>query len=286
MRRIRNKQKKITWGVISLVTIVVVAGFVLANSFDIFSFLNRPQPLQVIFFDVGQGDAILIKTPNRQTILIDGGPDNKVLRRLGENLPFWQRRIDFMIFSHYHDDHITGLIEILKRYRVRNISFAPTAYSSPILQAFLGASAAVKIVPQEIAAAARLNFGANCFLDLLNPEFLGISKDENNSLYARLDCAGQTFLFTGDSGTKADQALITSGWPLPADVLKASHHGSNSANSEEFLRAVNPRLLIISVGADNKFGHPTPTVLERADALGLEVKRTDQIGTIKIIKEP
>ena len=106
--------------------------------------------------------------------------------------------------------------------------------------------------------------------------------DPNNSLTVKLNCAGAKFLFSGDNSATIEKALLKTGLDLRADVLKASHHGSNSANSEAFLRAVNPKLLVISVGADNKFGHPSPLVLERAASLNINVKRTDQDGSVKI----
>lgn len=276
----KNKKKRILAALaLLLISLLLVLIKCSAINFNFF----QPSRLEVDFFDIGQGDSALIKTPSGKVILIDGGPDNKVLRRLGKNLPFYRRRIDFVIFSHYHDDHITGLIEVLKRYRVKNLVFAPTEYSSPILQVFLKTADEEKIASRKITSAVRLDFGDNCFLNLLNPEFLGIPKDENNSLCARLDCAGQTFLFTGDNSYKAEKAVIASGWDLAASILKAAHHGSNSANSEVFLRAVNPQLLIISVGADNKFGHPSPQVLERAADLGIDIKRTDESETVRIL---
>jgi beta-lactamase superfamily II metal-dependent hydrolase len=111
---------------------------------------------------------------------------------------------------------------------------------------------------------------------------LKIKADGNNSLVVKLDCLGRRFLFTGDNSATAEKALLKSGWELKASVLKASHHGSDSANSEGFLRAVNPSLLAISVGSDNKFGHPHPKVLDRAESLGISVRRTDQEGDLLI----
>jgi competence protein ComEC len=237
--------------------------------------------LEVIFFDVGQGDAALIKTPDRQTILIDGGPDNSVLRGLGKNLPFFRRRINTVIVSHYHDDHITGLIEVMDRYQVGKIIFPAESPTSEISAIFLSAAQDKKIPIIFLSASATLEFAADCQLFLLNPIALDVKTDDNNSLIARLDCRESRFLFTGDSNRKVEQALINSGLDLGADIIKASHHGSVTANSEAFLRAVAPRLLIISVGADNRFGHPSPVILDRAADLGIPVRRTDQEGEIR-----
>jgi competence protein ComEC len=246
----------------------------------VLSYQTKPE---INFLDVGQGDAILIKTPNGQTILIDGGPDNKVLRRLGESLPFYRRQIDLVIFSHYHDDHVIGLIEILKRYRVQKIIYAASGSEITATAAILLKKAELEKIPViTIDKQASLNLGDDCILDLLNPASLGIKVDPNNSLVVKLNCAGKKFLFSGDNSAIVEKALLNSGFDLAADVFKASHHGSNSANSEKFFRAVGPELLVIPVGADNKFGHPSPKILERAAALGINIKRTDKDGDIKI----
>ncbi|MFA5754092.1 MAG: MBL fold metallo-hydrolase [Patescibacteria group bacterium] len=250
-------------------------------SLKIFLAASHQPPLEVIFFNVGQGDAALIKTPSRQTILIDGGPDNSVLRGLGKNLSFFRRRIDTIIVSHYHDDHITGLIEIINRYKVGKIIFPAESPTSEISTIFLSAAQDKKIPIIFLSASATLEFAAGCQLFLLNPDVFDIKPDDNDSLIARLDCHQKRFLFTGDSNSKVERALINSGLDWRADVLKASHHGSITANSEAFLRAVAPRLLIIPVGADNRFGHPSPVILDRAVSLGILVRRTDQDGEIR-----
>jgi competence protein ComEC len=249
----------------------------------IFYLVNqRPRRLEVDFLDVGQGDATLIKIPDGPTILIDGGPDNKVLRRLGENLPFYSRQIDFIILSHYHDDHAAGLVEVLKRYKIHNLIYAAAVPPSSILAEMGVAMQEQKITPLALDSQARISWGANCFLDLLNPVILGIKDDPNNSLVVKLDCEAQKFLFTGDDSAVVEKALLASGRDWRADIFKAAHHGSNSANSELFLNAVSPQLLVISVGADNRFGHPSPKILERAVDLGIKIKRTDREGDIRI----
>jgi len=261
--------------------LIIIFGLALIGFY--FCFADYPSPrLEVDFLDVGQGDATLIKIPAGPIILIDGGPDNKVLRRLGENLPFYERQIDFIILSHYHDDHAAGLVEILKRYKVRNLIYAAAIPSSSILKEIGLAAQAQKITPLALGNEARISWGEDCFLDLLNPTSLGVKDDPNNSLVVKLDCRSQKFLFTGDDSATVEKALLSSGRDLRTDVFKAAHHGSNSANSEIFLNAVSPRLLVISVGADNRFGHPSPKILERAVSLGIKIKRTDHDGDIRV----
>lgn len=242
---------------------------------------RRPQHLEVDFLDVGQGDSILIKSPYGQAILIDGGPDNSVLRCLGENLPFYRRWIDIVILSHYHDDHAIGLAEITKRYKIGKIFFS-TGHSSPALEEITASAEAKKIPIYHPKVKIRAVLGPDCNLDIFNPESLDIPKDNNNSLVVKLDCQGKKFLFSGDNSNKVEKAIISSGFDLEAEVLKASHHGSNNSNSEDFLTAVNPHQLIVSVGSDNRFGHPGQDFLDRAAKLKIPVYRTDLLRTIRI----
>ena len=246
---------------------------------------KRASRLEVDFFDVGQGDSALIKTPDHHIILIDGGPDNTVLRRLGENLPLNSRRIDFIISSHYHDDHATGLVEVAKRYKVGEIIYQANSSLSPIFEAFLDEVKKQSSVIKPLVNGVKISFSADCNLYLWPSSLFNVPVDPNNSLIVKLDCAGRKFLFSGDNSARVEKILLKSSLDLRADVFKVSHHGSNSANSEAFLSAVNPQLTVISVGADNKFGHPAPAVMERLQKMGIKIKRTDQDQTIKIFSK-
>lgn len=237
----------------------------------------------VIFLDVGQGDASLIKTPNGRVVLLDGGPDNRVLWGLGKNLPFYRRRIDFLVLSHYHDDHITGLIEVIKRYRVGTLIFSGESSDSLLMRELWETARRYGVKLQILDSRADLTFGSDCNLSLLNSAILGVKKDPNNSLAARFDCRGRSFLFSGDNGSAVEKILSVSGWPLAADVFKASHHGSNTSNSLDFLEKVAPRLIVVSVGEENRFGHPGVSFLERAASLGIPLERTDQTGEARIL---
>jgi len=237
--------------------------------------------LQVIFLDVGQGDSSLIKAPDGSVVLIDGGPDNKVLRGLGNNLPFYRRRLDFVILSHYHDDHFIGLIEIIKRYRVGTLIYSGKPLDSPLMEELIDTAAKRGVRLKTLENQANLSFDADCALSLLNPAILAVKDDPNNSLIARLDCRGRSFLFAGDNGTPVEKSLSASGWPLDSDIFKASHHGSNTSNATAFLEKISPRVIVVSVGADNRFGHPGSFFLDRAAALNIPIKRTDREGEVK-----
>ncbi|MHB8903495.1 MAG: ComEC/Rec2 family competence protein [Patescibacteria group bacterium] len=240
-----------------------------------------PDRLEVDYLDVGQGDSELIQTRNHQLVLIDGGPDNLVLWRLGEILPFYQKEINYVILSHFHDDHITGLVEIFKRYKVNNFIYLDN-YQSPVLDSLLKAAFNNKVKVTVLNNSARIDLGPGCFLNLLNPNIFKIKADPNNSIITKLECDKNKFLFSGDNSFIVERALLNSDFDLKADILKASHHGSNSANSEAFLKAVAPIDFIISDGKNNKFKHPSPVILERARTLGFRIFRTDEQKTIRI----
>ncbi len=237
---------------------------------------------EIDFFDVGQGDASLIKLANNKVILIDGGPNNLILKRLGEELPFYRRKIDLIILSHFHDDHIIGLIEVIKRYQVGSIIYLKSEVNSKLLGLFISLAKEKNIKLISLEDRATISYSPGCSLELINPFIFGIGKDDNNSIVAKLSCPPLSALFSGDNNFKVEEALIKAGENLKSKILKASHHGSKTANSEAFLKAVSPSIFIIPVGADNRFNHPSPEILDRVRALGLLTKRTDQEGNIKI----
>ncbi len=242
--------------------------------------------LKIDILDVGQGDAILIRTPYEQNILIDGGPDNSVLEGLGESLPFYDKEIDLMILTHPHSDHVVGLVEVLKRYDVDKVIYTGVTHTTDDYLAFLKAvkeeGSEIKIIegPQEIT------LGNGLELEILYP--LRSFKDKkvpnlnNTSIVARLVYKDRSFLFTGDAEEELEKELIESGQDLKADVLKAGHHGSKTSSSEAFLKVVDPELAVVSVGEDNSFGHPSELTLRRMERLGINILRTDLLGTITI----
>jgi len=263
-----------------------LVSLIILGSFFVFSlYSGKPDRLEINFLDVGQGDASLIKISNGLIILIDGGPDNTILKQLGNNLNFRQKKINLMIVSHFHDDHVTGLIEILNRYEVEKIIYQTDSPSSEIWEIFLATAQNKSISLITLDRGMQISLADNCLLDLLNPESLGIAEDENNSILVKLNCQGVTALFTGDNNEAVEKALLHSGWNIQSDILKISHHGSKTANSEAFLRQVNPQKAIISVGADNRFNHPSPEVIDRLSGLGIAIYRTDQQGNIKIFSQ-
>ncbi|MFA6514018.1 MAG: MBL fold metallo-hydrolase [Patescibacteria group bacterium] len=270
-----DKTKKITGRL--LVCFGVITGL-----FIIVFPIYQKKGLQVSFLDVGQGDSTLIQTANGKIILIDGGPDNLVLNRLGERLPFYKRELDLVVVSHFHDDHITGLIEILRRYKVEKIIYASDLESSSLADLLFSVAKKNNTALIAISKQADIRLDNDCELIFLNPLSLKVKKNENNSLITKLNCVSGRFLFSGDNEVGVEKVLLASDLNIQADIFKASHHGSKTSNTYEFLKAVNPFKIIISVGVDNRFKHPSAEVLEIINKLKIKVFRTDISGTIDI----
>jgi competence protein ComEC len=245
--------------------------------------------LKIYFFDIGQGDAIFIESPSGQQVLIDGGPDNKILSKLGETMPFWDNDIDVVIATHPHADHIGGLIQVLGRYNIKNIIEAKESYNSPEFKAW--EEAIKKEDAQEIEAMAGkiIDMGDGVNLKIMFP-FESVAGTEtktphDDDVVVKLEYKNLDVMLTGDLEAKIERQLIIEGYDLDSDVLKVGHHGSKTSSSEEFLSAVTPEVGIIQVGLKNKYGLPSPEVLSRLENFGIKYYRNDLDGTIKIISD-
>jgi competence protein ComEC len=248
--------------------------------------------LHVSFLDVGQGDAILIRTPDGQDILIDGGPSSQSISlELSEKLPFWDRTIDLLVCTHAHADHVTGLVEVLQRYRVKQVLEPGIPFETPVYQEWLRLIE-IKGIEYNVARAGQeIELGDGMTIEILNPAespWEGTNDDvDNNGVVLHLTWHNVSFLFAADIGLEAEFELIGQRANLRSTLLKVAHHGSETSTTSHFLAAVDPELAVICVGADNSFGHPNPEVVERlTDALGEDsVYRTDQDGTIEFITD-
>ncbi len=243
--------------------------------------------LHVYFLDVGQGDAILVVTPDGRQILVDGGPSpTALLNQLGAVLPFWDRSLDLVVLTHPDSDHITGLIPLLTRYRVRQVLDTPLSDDATLAESWLGGLAQAGVQRTYAQRGMRLLAG-DAQLTVLHPGPTPLtgtaSDDNNNAIVLRVDYGRTSLLLTGDAEREAEAELMAAGLPLAADVLKAGHHGSNGSSSAEFIAAAAPQIAIIQVGAGNDFGHPHPAVLERL--AGVKVLRTDLHGRIEIVSD-
>jgi len=268
--------------------ILAIAGVVITPFFlvGVWFCYNPEKDLIVDFLNVGQGDAILIQTPFGQNILIDGGPDDGVIQELGRELPWWDRQIDLMILTHPHDDHVAGLVEVLKRYQVKKILYTGVVHDSPYYLEWLK-SVKERHIPLIIADRPQtIDLGQDCFFEILSPNtaLAGQEVDNlnNSSIVLKLVYGQIDFLLMGDAEVEVEEDLLSRDLDLSSQILKIGHHGSNTSSSREFLESVRPSIAIVQVG-ENDFGHPSLRVLSRLERLGARVFRNDTNNTIKLV---
>jgi len=248
--------------------------------------------LHVSFLDVGQGDAILVQTPARQDILIDGGPSPQAMSLgLSQKMPFWDRTIDLMILTHPHADHITGLVEVLQRYQVKQVVYPDLDYDSPIYDEWLSLIAEKGIKCTIARAGQQVALGEGAVMTVVNPQSPPLTNTEsdidNNGVVLEIRTGDVSFLLTADIQQEAELELINERVVHHTTVLKVAHHGSDTSTTAEFLAVTSPRLAVISVGADNPFGHPSEAVTARLkEKPGAEnIYRTNEHGTIEFITD-
>ena len=245
------------------------------------------QSFTVYFIDVGQGDAALIITEDKKTILVDTGglrgnydTGERIiipfLRYLGIN------KLDVLTLSHGHHDHAGGAAAVARSIPIGCVLLPreePSQDVSALLN-FIKDKSQIKC----LASGQQYNLGS-CQIDIIEAPLASTLEENHNenesSAIMKITEGGKSIIFTGDA--TEEEEIAASGGPIKADVLKVSHHGSKTSSSFEFLHAVQPGLAVISVGADNKFGHPAPETLEKLQAIGAKVLRTDQAGNIKVV---
>ena len=239
--------------------------------------------LHVSFLDVGEGDAILIQAAG-QNVLVDGGPGPlEIARELSQKLPFWDRRIDLLILTHPHQDHLSGLVEVLKRYKVNQVMEPRLDTKNPLYSQWL---ALIREKGLKLTYAARgqqilLKNGA--LIEVLNPpQNTGSQNEEDfekDGIVLKISLGQHSFLLTADIDSPAELSLLEDRQDLKCMVLKIAHHGSDGSTSPAFLSAAQPQFAVISCGAGNSFGHPSPHLLERLSQQ--TVYRTDLSGAIE-----
>lgn len=271
---------------ITILIVALTASWQLVAWVEQSSFWRRSCDCSELYFlDIGQGDATLIHTPDGRDILIDGGPDNSVLYRLGEVMPFYDRTIDMVVLTHPDSDHMNGLIEVLKRYRIKTIVYNGIVDTSPAYRYFKELAAAERAEVVIAVAGQRFQF-AEAELEILFPEASLASRrfDDTNesSIVGRYSFGDSDFLFSGDLPQAEERELVSTGAVLEAEVMKAGHHGSKTASAPEFIKAINPVYAVVSAGRNNTYGHPHYRTLHTLSAAGVEILRTDLRGTIHI----
>ena len=245
--------------------------------FIIYVCISSPSDFEVIFLDVGQGDAILINTPYGQNIVIDGGPSNEILGKVGMHLPIYDKHIDMIIITHPDLDHFLGFIELIKRYDIDYVMLSGAHKPSPEYEFFIRTAIEKEVVFLDAEPFQKIALGEQLYLQILAGGE-GESANET-SIVIRLSYKDIDFLLTGDAGFETEETLLSK--EIASEVLKIGHHGSKYATSSEFLSKVHPAYAVIQAGEGNMHGHPAPETLARLKEHGIIILRTDKDGDIK-----
>jgi len=265
--------------------------------------LNGNRLLKVDFLDVGQGDSVFIETPNDHHILIDGGPNSTVLAKLNKILPFWDRKIDLIILTHPESDHMTGILDVLQRYKVGYFLWSGVVKDDAENKKL--AILLKKVSDQQNNFLAKLNNyqptkvltvsagqeikAGDVLINVLYPFESVAGKGSKNTsndtcIVNKITYGKDSFLFTGDIDAKAEKELVDSRENILANVLKVAHHGSKYSTSDLFLENVKPEYAVIEVGK-NTYGHPTSEVLNRLAKFDIKMFRTDKDGDVKFVSD-
>jgi competence protein ComEC len=262
---------------LSLISVVIIAA-------------NRPDGrVRVTVLDVGQGDAILVDGDRGGRLLVDGGPDpDRLLVALDARLPPWDRRIDLLVLTHPHEDHVAGLALLLGRYRVGR-TFEPGMIGpGPGYRAWQAALGRLGLHPSRLATGDRFGLDDIRFRVLwpdpgavpTQPADTGTAIN-NVSIVLLGEVGRERFLLAGDIEEGIDPILVARGLPR-VDLLKIAHHGSRTSSTGPFLDAVRPRVAVASAGVGNPYGHPAKATLDRVAARGARVLRTDRNGSVEV----
>lgn len=269
-----------------IILVAAVAGFVL------FPQMATRGKLQVFFFNIGQGDSSLIRLPTGEDILIDGGPNNRVLEKLGMRLPFFDRKIELVILTHPHADHIFGFLETFERYEIGKVLMTDAENSTDFFKEFVRVLEE-KNIPVEIADRGdKFNFG-DAEIEILWPingmEVPDAEKKFNeNSIVFNLKYGDNEFLFTGDATCETEEDILKLGdiWKTDEagfEILKVPHHGSKTSSCESFLAELKPDAAIISVGKDNRYNLPAAGTVKRLESFVTQLFRTDEDGDVEFV---
>ena len=249
--------------------------------------IKIPKELKINFIDVGQGDSCLITTPQNKKVIVDSGGSESY--DVGKNvlLPYLLdkriTKIDYIMISHFDTDHCKGFEYVLENIKVKNVIISKQSESSENFKQIMKIIRKKRINLIVVQKGTKIKIDNFTTVDILSPQSESIADNMNdNSIVAKFEAYNFSILFTGDASEKIEKELIKEKINLKSDILKVSHHGSKTGTSEEFLKSVKPKIALIGVGENNKFGHPTKDVIKRLTENKIKIYRTDTDGEIRI----
>jgi len=294
----RKKQTYPLWAVAAAVLICAFAGLVSslhngaspnqtaqsAQSINSQSVSAAPADTLVYFLDVGQGDCELIRLKTGENILIDSGT-GQTKKKLGDMLrTLGVQRIDYLIATHPHEDHIGGMAQVVEEFPIGEIYMPKIPDAQvPTTQVYENLLNAIDKKQLTITAARGgmtiLNSG-EAKLEVFAPNSDQYSGLNSYSIVTKLTCGEKSFLFAGDAEADSEKEMVAKGYNLKSDVLKCGHHGSSTSTTAAFLKAVQPGTAVISCGVNNDYGHPDKHVVDRLKKAGVTIYRTDLDDTV------
>ena len=279
-----NKHSKIRASFLALLALVAIA--VWTSVFD------RPAAsglLTLNVLDVGQGDSLLITTPLGHHVLVDAGPTSQTTEKIDAELPRNDRTLDLVVVSHNHSDHIGGMTAVLKRYNVSQFWLSGATDTTQTYIDMLKEIKAKNIPTTAVTAGITKTFDGVKFTvlyPLTSQVGLQPANQHDSMVVFLVEYKQKSMILTGDLEASKEVEIIKAGEITHSvDVLKVGHHGSDTSTSEAWLDTLKPSIAVISVGKNNLFGHPTPSTVKRLTNHGIQVLRTDENGTVKVISD-
>lgn len=270
-----------------LAVVLVTAGCAGLSEFSkgALSYSHQADELAVHFIDVGQGDSILVQFPNGCVMLIDAGPDGSGAPVISYLKQQGIKKIDYLVATHPHADHIGGMAAVIEEFDINKVYMPKVTHTSKTFEDMLLSikSKGLKITPARAGLSIFEQDGLQAaFTAPCGSDYESLN---NYSAVVKIQYGSTSFLLTGDAEDLSEKEMLASDADLQADVLKVGHHGSSSSTTPDFLKSVSPEYAVISVGADNQYGHPHQETLDMLTDAGVEIYRTDVHGTVIFVSD-